>query len=89
MGEMLIQVRKVENAKSLKALADLTISLSEGEFTIRRIRVIHQDGKSPWIAFPQESSYKNGEQQYYQICEISRKLKKVIEDKILEEYGKF
>jgi DNA-binding cell septation regulator SpoVG len=87
MKDILVQVRRVEFGKSIKATADLTLTLEGGEITIRGLRVIHQEGKYPWVAFP-TNSYKDssGQMKNFNWLEMSRKLKQEIADEVLTQY---
>jgi DNA-binding cell septation regulator SpoVG len=84
----LIVELKQYKGDSLKAFADVTLCLAEGDFTLKGFRVIHQSGKEAWVAFPETSYTKDGKQVNKRIVEASKALNKKICDLILEEYGK-
>lgn len=87
--EITIELKKLNNSKSLKAFADVSFSTSHGEITLKGFRVIQKDENPMWIAFP-SSSYKNKEGNMVNapFLEVSKAFKKELTDLILKEYSK-
>lgn len=76
---------RILNKKGLKAFVDVTF---DDFLTIRGFRIIHQEGKDPWVGFPQ-LTYQQGENtKYKDILDVSDNTRREIEDKVLEEYKK-
>ena len=87
MDNLSIDLRLVDFGSSVKANADVTLGLPEGDLTIKGFRVIQQDGKDPWVAMPTNSyKDKSGEFKNLKIIEMPRRLKDPICNKILELY---
>ncbi|MCB2229878.1 SpoVG family protein [bacterium] len=88
---VIVEVRKKENLGSLKATAEVTLQTSHGELTISKIKIIHQEGKEPWIAYP-DISYKPKGSDEYRILKVfipSKRLDQVIKQAILDKYSTF
>lgn len=85
--QLMVSLRKVDNMDPVMALAEITIPTEFGEFSIVRIKVIHQNGKEPWIALPdirfQDSS---GEYRNIPIVIPGRRLKRAISEAVLSGY---
>ena len=84
--EAVIEVKPIQSGKSLKAVADFTLTTDEGEITITKIRVIQDGSSPPWVALPQESYQKNGETKYSPVIVTSKKFKRWLDEKVLEQY---
>ncbi len=85
--EMMADVRLVENLKPVTALATVTFDTVFGEITISRIKVIHSEGKQPWVALP-DIRYKDkaGEFKSIQIIIPGFRLKKAIFEVVINKY---
>ncbi len=84
--KILVEVRLYESG-SLKAFANVTMPSEVGELTIKGFMVFQKDGKSPWVAFPNNKyTNKDGEEIKNQIIETSKAVKRKLEDLILAEY---
>jgi hypothetical protein len=78
---------KLTDAKGpLKAFASIRL----GPITINGCRIVHQDGKKPWVSMPQEEDkkVKEGEpKKYHPIVFIEDKvLMKAVEDAVIAVY---
>jgi len=87
MTKISIDIRRTDFSNSIKANADVTLTLEEGDLTIKGFRVIHQEGKSPWVALP-SNCYKDkaGEFKNFKNIEMPRRLNEHISKAILEQY---
>ena len=77
----------VQGSTSLKAKADITLQLEDGEITLRGFRVVQVCGKGPFVAAPQER-YKNKEVKdtYKAIILMSRSLEALLYPIVLEDF---
>jgi DNA-binding cell septation regulator SpoVG len=82
-----VEVKKMERGQ-LKAFADVTLSTSLGEITMRGFRVVQKDDQPAWVALPTSSYTKDGKIVNTQLLEISRNLKRQLCDAVLAEYHK-
>jgi len=88
-NEMLIEVRLIEGDKATRASAEVTLQTECGELTLSRLRVIHQDGKNPWVAYP-TIDFKDRESGEYRHLDVIRpgvRLKKTIQSAVLAKYA--
>jgi DNA-binding cell septation regulator SpoVG len=87
MAKILIDIRRVDFNNSVKANVEVTLILEEGDLTMKGFKVIHQEGKKPWVALP-TTSYKDqtGEYKNFKIVEMSRRLYEQISKAILDQY---
>jgi DNA-binding cell septation regulator SpoVG len=81
-----VEIRLIENAKSLKAAAKVSFDSSVGEFTASGFRVIEKEPGKPWVGFPQESYEQNGKWMNIPILEFAPRGKRLIAEAILAEY---
>ena len=87
--EMLAEVRLIDGDKAAKAAAEVTLQTECGELTLSRLKVIHQDGKGPWVAYP-TIDYKDretGDFRHLEIVKPGARLKKAISDAVLTKYA--
>lgn len=80
-----VELKRVAFGK-LKAFSDVTLPTPFGEFTIKGLRVIQQEGEEPWVAFPTSSYVKDGKTVNVAVLEFPRSLKKMIADEVLGEF---
>ncbi len=88
-NEMLVDVRLIEGDKAAKASAEVTLQTEGGELTLSRLRVIHQDGKDPWVAYP-TIDFKDRESGNFRHLEVIKpgvRLKKTIQSAVLAKYA--
>lgn len=86
---ILVELRLLEGDSAAKASADITLQTELGELTIARLRVIHQEGKEPWVAFP-DIRYRDsttGEYKNLKVVLPGACLKKAISRTVLEKYA--
>lgn len=87
--EMLIEVRPIDGDKAVKAIAEVTLQTEQGELTLSRLKVIHQDGKDPWVAYP-TIDYKDresGDFRHLPVITPGVRLKKAIQSAVLKKYA--
>jgi|GEM_PF-3011323 len=84
-----VEIRLINNAKGLKASANITLPAEIGEITLKGFRVIEKEPGKPWVGFPQESYQKDGEWKHVPFLEVSPRAKRLIADSILEAYRRF
>lgn len=83
-----VDVRLLKDAKPVAGLASVSIETELGELTISKVKIIHQDGKNPWVALP-EIRYKDdktGDWKNIPIFTPSAKLKSAITEAVLTKY---
>ncbi len=88
-NEIIVELRQIEDNKFSKAKAEITLQTPFGEITITRMRVVHQDGKDPWVAFP-EIPYQpkdSSEKRYLKVILPSKRLRAAISEAVLNKYG--
>lgn len=86
--EIIIELRPLENQKSAKAIGSVTLATDQGDLTILGVKVIHQDGKSPWVAIPQIEylTKDTKEKKHKDVVSMSHRLDKTIKDGVLTKY---
>ncbi len=87
--EMMIEVWPTDGDSAAKASAQVTLMTDYGELTLRRLKVVHQDGKEPWVAYP-TIDYKDRETGDYKHLDVVKpgvRLKKLISEAVLTEYA--
>ena len=86
---MLVELKMIEGETAVSASADVTFQTEFGELTLSRLKVIHQDGKEPWVALP-DIRYKDtqsGEFKNLKVIIPGARLKKAISDAVLTKYA--
>ena len=88
MTKSVIEVNEIKhvNKGSLKAFASVTIA---GKVKIHSIRIIQQEGQSPWVSMPQTevASTNGGKSKYYSIVDVlDESLKQQITDAVLRTW---
>ena len=85
--KLMVGLRIVDNMDPVKALAEITIPTEFGELTIVRIKVIHQNGKEPWVALP-DIRFKDSSGEYRSVPIVipGRRLKSTISETVLSKY---
>lgn len=87
--DLLVEVRLIDGDSAAKAYAEVTLQTEQGELTLSRLKVIHQDGKEPWVAYP-TIDYKDresGDFRHLDVIKPGVRLKKTIQNEILEKYA--
>jgi hypothetical protein len=70
----------------MKTFADVTILFDAGEITVKGCRVLQNEHKNPWVAYPTTSYTKDGKRINKQIFESSRGLHRQIVEAVLAAY---
>ncbi len=88
-SEVIIDLKLLENQKSGKAVGSVTIATDLGDVTILGVKVIHQDGKEPWVALPQVEweTKDTKEKRRKDIVNFSHRLDRTVKDAILAKYA--
>ncbi len=88
MRKPYITIKLFQDTGSLKAFADITMDTKFGEITIHRFKVLQEDDKRPWVAFPQVAYDKLFQTHYWPLITVSKRLERRIKRLILNEYRK-
>jgi DNA-binding cell septation regulator SpoVG len=83
-----IEIRPIENAKTLKASAKVTLQTEIGEATASGFRIIEKDRGKPWVGFPQETYQHDGKWVNIPTLEFAPRGRRIIAESILAEYRK-
>ncbi len=88
-NEIVVELKVVSDQKSRKSKATVTLDTTNGELTLDHLSVIHQDGKSPWVAYPTIDfpDRETGEYRHLNVIIPGRRLKKAISDAVLAKYN--
>ena len=86
--EVTIDLSYVSAKLPLIALADVTLTFSEGKITVRRCPVFQKSGEPPWAALPRILIEKSGKKTYAPLIEMRRDLKKYVLDRVLTEFAR-
>lgn len=81
-----IVLSKIQAKPPLCALADVTLCFSSQEITLRRCTVFQKTGEPPWANLPGISIQKNSKRQFVPLIDLSRELKKLVLESVLNEY---
>jgi hypothetical protein len=87
--DILVEVWLTEGESASKASAQVTLTTELGELTLCRLKVVHQDGKDPWVAYP-TIDYKDRETGDYRHLDTIKpgvRLKKAISVAVLIKYA--
>jgi hypothetical protein len=84
--EIRVELALVNAKPPLRALADVILSWSGGEITIRRCAVFEKAGAPAWANLPRLPIEKEGKRQYVPLIDLPRELKQRVLDAVLEEY---
>ncbi len=84
--EIRVQLAIINAKPPLRALADVTFTLPDGEIVIRRCAVFERDGQLPWASLPRNAFERNGKKQYVPVLDLPRNLRSRVLESILAEY---
>ena len=87
--EIIVEIRSIETEGAAKANVQVTLQTANGELTLCRFRIIHEEGKDPWLAYPR-ISYKPKDSNEYRNLKIllpSKRLEQAIRDAVIEKYS--
>ena len=82
--EIKVHIRPAENPGSVRAYADLRITLSDGELQLIGFAIVEHPGKEPFVGFPQN----RGRNRYFPVVTAKGDLREEIIKKILRAYEK-
>ena len=77
-----VRIRRRDRPGSVKAYADLTFFLPDGELEIMGFGVIQQPGQKPFVGFPQI----RGTNKYFPVVEAKRETRERIVKAILQSF---
>lgn len=83
--EMIIEMRRYESGK-LKAFVDLTLFTSYGELTLKGFRIIQDEQRGPWVAFPSHVYEKDGNRVNKPLIEMSRSMRRTVTEAVLDQF---
>ncbi len=88
-NEMLTEVWLKDGDQAIKASATVTFQTEFGELTIAQLKVIHQEGKNPWVAMPDIRYKDTTSDEYINLKTVipGARLKKAISDAVLSKYA--
>ena len=84
--ELTVKLAVVHAEPPLRALADVTLSLSASRITILRCPVFQRLGQDPWAALPRLVIPRSGKRQFVPLIHLSSDLEKRIFSAVLSEY---
>ena len=79
-----VDMKFIEGSGAVKARADVRFEMLGGSLVLRSFSVIEQNGKPPWVGFPQKQGKTPGK--YFPIVEADGELRKAIIQEILDIY---
>jgi DNA-binding cell septation regulator SpoVG len=77
------RITRIDTAGSLQGFASVDVG---GALRIHDLRIIHQDGQSPWVSMPQASYEQDGRRKWYSIIEMPDNVKVAIQDAVLKAW---
>lgn len=80
--EIEVEIRPATKPGKIKAFADVRLLLPDGEIFIHGFAVIQQDGKSPWVGFPQVP----GRNKFFPVVEAKGRIQKAIIKAVLDTF---
>jgi DNA-binding cell septation regulator SpoVG len=84
--DMIVNIQRVAKPGPLKAFAELTLNLPNGQLRLHGFSVIEQPGKSAWVGFPQKLGKVAGK--YFPVTEADGDLHAEIAAAVLDAYKK-
>lgn len=82
----LIKIWPVDNNKTLKGKADVSLITDQGELSMKGFRIVRTDDKTIFVAPPQEKYVINGVTKYKDILWLDRLFQKFLYSQILTEF---
>ena len=80
--EIEVEIRPAVKPGKIKAFADVRLLLPDGEVFLHGFAVIQQDGKSPWVGFPQYP----GRNKFFPVVEAKGRIHNAIVKAVLDAY---
>ena len=84
-GIQVINIRKANGSGSVRAYSDVRLESELGTQTIFGFSIVQQDGKAPWVAFPQRPGKTPGK--WFPVYEADGKLRKLIIAALLDAFS--
>ena len=78
-----VKIRPTNKPGVTKAHADVRLLFPNGDLNLLGFAVIKENGKSPWVGFPQTA----GRSKFFPVVEASGEIRKAIVEEILNSYG--
>lgn len=82
---MSVDIKLIEKG-DLRAFVDVSLKVPFGELTVQGFRILIGKDNKPWIAHPSQSFMREGRTEYKNILDMTRSMKKKIDNLILESY---
>jgi hypothetical protein len=80
--EIKVEIRPAVKPGKIKAFADVRLFLSDGEIFVYGCAVIQNDGKSPWVGFPQNP----GRNKFFPVVVAKGRIEKAITKAVLDAF---
>lgn len=84
-GIQVAHIRKANGSGSVRAYCDVRLESDLGTQTVFGFSVVQQEGKTPWVAFPQKPGKTPGK--WFPVYEADGKLKKLIVAAVLDAFN--
>lgn len=78
-----VTIRHASRPGVTKAHADVRLLFPNGDLCLIGFAVIEENGKPPWVGFPQNA----GRSKFFPVVEASGEIRKGIVEEILKSYG--
>lgn len=88
-NDIIVEIRPSKTSSALKAMAEVTVQTALGELTISKLKIIHEEGKDAWVAYPDITYKPKGSDDYRRLKIVlpSKRLDQAIKDAVLEKYS--
>lgn len=80
-----VDIKLVEKG-DLRAFVDVSFKVSIWELTVQGFRILLGKDEKLWVAHPSQSFQREGRTEYKNILDMTRSMKKQIDNLILESY---
>ena len=81
-----VELALVNGKPPLRALADVTLSWSDGGLTLRRFAVFEKPDQFPWASVPRLQVGKEGRRAYVPLLDLPTGLRRRVLGAVLAEY---
>jgi len=79
-----VEIRWATKPGNVKAYADISLNLPEGNLVLHGFSIIDQPGRDPWVGFPAKAGNTPGK--FFPVVEADGSLKQEIFKAVLEAY---
>jgi DNA-binding cell septation regulator SpoVG len=86
MSKPRVNLRRLDSG-SLKAAVEVTLETEVGPITLQGFKVIHEDGKGPWVSVPTREYVRDDSKHYQKLVDLSKPAARAIFGAILEAYA--